>query len=168
MVRKLHDTQCPTDIEDSILNFIPLTDMVRFGTFDLRLPLTFKLEVEKTETPKGNKRAGGGGGGQQDTPGGNKKKQKQGETKTPNTHQPEQFKMRTGETWPTTFANKNIQGRVQWDTDDETIKMCPRWFTGGYCFPNCHHKSSHVKADKIPVDKFAAYKSFLEHTRTGN
>ena len=53
-----------TDVEDGILNFIPLIDMVRFGTFDLRLPLTFKLEVEKSESPKAKKRAGGVGGQQ--------------------------------------------------------------------------------------------------------
>ena len=159
-----------TDVEDGILNFIPLIDMVRFGTFDLRLPLTFKLEVEKSESPKANKRAGGVGGQQEGT-GGNKnnnKKQKQSEPRIPNSTQPEQFKMRTGETWPTTFANKNIQGRVQWDANDETIKMCPRWFTGGYCFANCHHKSSHVTADEIPADKMSAYKAFIDNIRGGN
>ena len=163
-----------TDVEDSILNFITLTDNVRLGIFDLRLPLTFKLETEKTDTPKDNKRAAGGGGGQQEASGGNatnnnkKKKQKQSDPRIPNTHQPEQFKMKTGETWPTTFANKNIQGRVQWDANDETIKMCPRWFTGGYCFANCHHKSSHVTADEIPSDKMSAYKAFIDNIRGGN
>jgi hypothetical protein len=85
-----------------------------------------------------------------------------------NENQPEQFKMRAGEAWATTFANKNIQARVQWGTGDDTTKMCPRWFIAGYCFENCFHKASHVKANEIPADKLASFKTFLDGARTGS
>ena len=82
--------------------------------------------------------------------------------KVTNKHQPEQFKMKTGETWQTTFAHKDVRNRVPWEGD---VKMCPRWFIGGYCFANCFHKSSHVKDTDIPADKLAAFKSFLDNIR---
>ena len=157
-----------TDVEDSILNFTPLIDTVRLGIFDLRLPLTFKIETEKTETPpKENKRAGGGGSQQEtsETSSSKKKKQKTA-PRIVNSHQPEQFKIRPGETWATHYANKNVQSRVQWGSD-ETVRMCPRWFIAGYCFDNCYHKASHVTADEVPADKAAAFKTFLDNIRGG-
>lgn len=157
-----------TRVDDGILNFHPLIDTVRFGTFDLRLPLTFK-ESKPENTNTKNKKAGGGGsgGGDDDADNGAKgkkrRKSEQSERIT-NEHQPEHFKMKDGETWPTHFANKNVNSRVPWK-DDGDAKMCPRWFIGGYCFKNCFHKISHVKADEIPSDKMTAFKTFLNQIR---
>lgn len=71
--------------------------------------------------------------------------------------------MKPGETWQTTFAHKDVRNRVPWEGAD--IKMCPRWFIGGYCFLNCHHKSSHVKDTEVPPNKLAAFKTFLDNIR---
>lgn len=157
-----------TEVDDSVLNFLPLVNSVRYGTFELRLPLTFKTkEQDRAPTAKANnKRPHGGGNGSGDTAddaaaAGNPKKKKKG-TKVTNEHQPDQFKMRTGETWATHFANKNVNQRVPWDSE---AKMCPRWFIAGYCFDNCYHKSSHVKADDIPAEKLTEFKSFLDNIR---
>ena len=157
-----------SEVDDGILNFTPLVDSIRFSNFDLRLPLTFTTVQDKpTEAKSSNKRKGGSGGsggsgGDQENSNENSKKKKKGGNKVNNTHQPDQFKMRMGETWQTHFANKNVDKRVTWEGD---AKMCPRWFIGGYCFDNCFHKSSHVNADDIPAEKAAAFKSFLDTIR---
>jgi hypothetical protein len=127
-----------TAVDDSILNFLPLVNTVRYGTFELCLPLTFTKEQEKAApSTKSNKRPNGGGGGggggdPDDAPGkdGSAKK-KHKSVRVINEHQPKQFKMRTGETWATNFANKGVQNKVPWG-EAETIKMCPRWFIGGF------------------------------------
>jgi hypothetical protein len=122
-----------TAVDDGILNFLPLVDTIRYSTFDLRLPLTFIKEQEKpTPSTKSNKcqngGGGGGGGGDPDDGAGGDgtQKKKKKSAKIINEHQPEQFKMRNGETWATNFANKCVQNQVPWDAD--MIKMCPRWF----------------------------------------
>ena len=158
-----------TEVDDGILNFLPLVDSVRYATFELRLPLTFTIkEQERAQGVKTNNKrpngGGGGGGGDPDDAAttGNPKKKKKQNNRVTNKHQPEQFKMRTGETWATHFTNKNVNQRVPWDAE---AKMCPRWFIAGYCFDNCFHKSSHVKADDIPAEKSTAFKSFLDNIR---
>ncbi len=169
MAQQLHDATRRSDVDDGILNFLPLMDGVRYGTFDLRLPLTFKLaEPDKPEMKDNKKR--GGGSGQNDSAGGEteNKKKKQKSVRSPNDDQPEQFKMRAGKTWATTFTNKNVQAHVQWGSGDDTTKMCPRWFIAGYCFENCFHKTSHVKANEIPADKLANFKTFLDGIRNGS
>ena len=160
-----------TAVDDSILNFLPLVNTVCYGTFELRLPLTFAKEQDKAApSAKPNKRPNGGGGGggggdPDDAPvGDGSARKKRKSVRVTNEHQPDQFKMRTGESWAANFANKGVQNRVPWG-DVETIKMCPRWFIGGFCFDNCHHKSSHVKDTEIPPDKFTAFKSFLDGLR---
>lgn len=155
------------DIDDGILNFLPLIDSVRYGIFDLRLPLTFKLsDAESPDDPKNNKRGGGGGQGDAATGNPQKKKKQKGEPRIENAHQPEQFKMKTGETWASNFANKNVQSRVPWG--DGNTKMCPRWFIAGFCFDNCYHKNSHVKSDEVPPEKLTAFKTFLDNIRGSN
>ena len=158
-------------VDDSVLHFRPLVQMVQYSTFNLTLPLTFTKATEKTEpatkssTKNGNKGGGGGGGDDPsngDNEGQNPNKKRKKSEKVTNKHQPEQFKMKTGETWQTTFAHKDVRNRVPWEGD---VKMCPRWFIGGYCFANCFHKSSHVKDTDIPADKLAAFKSFLDNIR---
>ena len=161
-----------TDVDDSTLNFLPLVESVRFGTFDLRLPLTFK-EPKTEPVTKHNKRTGNGGGGggdddQATTGNSQKKKRKSDNERIVNENQPEQFKMKQGETWATHFANKNVQSRVPWgDSESSNVKMCPRWFIAGHCFKNCYHKTSHVKADEVPTDKSTAFKTFLDNIRNG-
>ena len=54
--------------------------------------------------------------------------------------------MLAGETWAINFANKNVDKRPKWN---EKNNMCPRWFLQKYCFNNCKHKESHIKAEKL-------------------
>lgn len=54
----------------------------------------------------------------------------------------------------------HLDERVKWGTDGVVV-MCPRWHSRGYCFPDCHHRDSHVKSEEVPKDKNAAYKQYL-------
>jgi hypothetical protein len=89
--------------------------MVRYGTFDLRLPSVFSTPF-KPKADNGaaiQKRKGN-----QDVAEAKKKKDNQGEqqgkkNRVTNPDPPiEAFKFRPGETWARTFAHKNISGRV--------------------------------------------------------
>ena len=156
-----------TEVDDSILNYIPLVKSIQFCNFDLRLPLTFtKFQEKAPEQKSSNKRKGGngvsGGDGENSSTAENSKKKKKAGNKVTNTDQADQFKMRTGETWQSNFANKHIEKRVVWEGE---AKMCPRWHIAGYCFDNCFHKASHVNAGDIPADKVTAFKSFLDTIR---
>jgi hypothetical protein len=43
------------------------------------------------------------------------------------------------------FASKNINKMPKWN---DKCCACPQWFLQKYCFSNCKHKDSHVKANK--------------------
>ena len=68
--------------------------------------------------------------------------------------------MKHNESWQGNFANRNIKGHVPWGPNN--CKMCPRWFINGYCFEDCAHAASHVKASEVPADKKSAFSNFME------
>ena len=78
--------------------------------------------------------------------------------KVVNHHAPASFCLLVGENYKSTFANKHVEARPMWN---DNCKMCPRWYTLGYCFADCKHKASHVPGDEISADKKAAYDKFL-------
>ncbi len=67
--------------------------------------------------------------------------------------------MLTNKTWAINFANKNVSSCPKFN---EKSMMCPRWLLQKYCFNNCKHKDSHVKADKIPADRVTAMKEWIK------
>lgn len=145
---------CHTRVDDSMLNFTPLVEHVRFGTFFVQLPLTF-INATKAESKSssGGKtlKSTRGQGRQRDKADGKKKKRKS--TKVDNPSQPESCKLQTGETWATHFANRGFNDRVDWNGE---FTMCPR-----FCFADCTNKDSHVKSEEIPADKLSAFQQFM-------
>ncbi len=57
------------------------------------------------------------------------------------------------------FASKNINKRPKWN---DKCRACPQWFLQKYCFSNCKHKDSHVKANKIPEDNLVSMKAWIK------
>ena len=150
-------------VDDSILNFTPLIENIRFGTFFVQLPSTF-INPADTE-PK----SGSGGKNTTKRPGDKRdddesagKKKKKKSNKIDNTSQPESCRLQTGETWATHFAHKGFNDRVTWNGD---CKMCPRWFIQGYCFSDCTNADSHVKSEDLPADKLTAFQQFMRSCR---
>lgn len=156
-------------VDDTMLNFHPIIDSVRFGTFSVTLPITF-VSTNKTPDPDthvkpNNKRTGdgnngaGGGGGETAQ---KSKKQRRDTAKVKNSSPPDSCKLLAGETWATHFAHKGFNERVDWDG---SCKMCPRWFIRGYCYSDCINAPSHVTEDSIPADKLAAFQQFMRSCR---
>jgi hypothetical protein len=153
-------------INDSLLDFKSIIEQVRFGTFELRLPSAFskpttmpQKEEDKSTAPKQK-----GIGKAKDNSNNRKKKQeKEVNKQIINKNPVEAFKLKEGETWAGTFANKNISNCVPWSGNE--CKMCPHWFIHGHCFKNCFHANSHVSASKVPSTKVLAFVAFMQEIR---
>jgi hypothetical protein len=76
-----------------------------------------------------------------------------------------EFKVKEGETWAGTFGNKLVFKRPAWNIK---AKMCPRWHIHGHCFKNCVNADSHVEASKIPAEKIAKFREFMDAIRDLN
>lgn len=144
---------CRTQVDDSMLNFTPIIESVRFGTFNVTLPITFVPTKDKTDTPasSGSKRKAPSNNKDDDE---NTQKKKarakdRNSQRVQNDSQPDSCKPQTGETWATHFANKGFNDRVDWDG---TCKMCPRWLIRGFCFADCINATSHVKSESLPTN----------------
>ncbi len=149
-------------VDDSILNFEPVIDQVRFGSFDIILPPTFisKADEKEKTKPKKNKNGPDNNGTNRD--GKNRR--------VVNSSPPDNFKLRTNEAWATHFANR-LTGRVVWETTPENepnIYMCARWLITGHCFANCHNAKSHVGASDIPPEKFQAFTTYMANCRSAH
>ena len=162
-------------VDDGALNFNPMIEMVRYGTFDCRLPSVF------SSPPKPKQDDGAAAGiqkrkGNQDAAEGRKKRDQQNngevreqKNRITNPEPPiEAFKLRPGETWARTFAHKNISGRVPWGSGPENCKMCPRWFIMNQCFDDCYHAASHVKESEVPAEKLTAFSAYMKAIRSNN
>ncbi len=75
-----------------------------------------------------------------------------------NKHPQAKLCMLVNKTWAINFANKNINNHPKWG---KKSRCCPHWFLNRYCFSNCKHKESHIKANKIPVMTLAKMKSWI-------
>ena len=151
-------------VDDSILNFSPIIEAIRFGTFAVTLPLTFATPKDKnTPAP-----TGGAKRQERKDDDDNQAKKKKGRTqgreggRVTNDSPPASCNLQQGETWGTHFANKGVADRIDWNG---TCKMCPRWFIRGFCFPNCVNTASHVKSEEIPADKLTAFEGFMRTCR---
>ncbi len=147
------------NVDDSILNFASVIDSVRFGNFDIILPPTFTTPPVTEDKPKNKKNKNG-----PDKPQNDQNKNRMVE----NENQPEQFKLRPGETWIALFAGKTT-GRVVWEetaASQPNIFMCARWFITGHCFSNCHNVKSHVATNDIPAEKLTAFGVYMTTCRS--
>ena len=73
----------------------------------------------------------------------------------------EELKMKENESWENVFCGNNACKRISW-SGDAKIKMCPRWHSRGYCFPDCRYAVSHVPDTEVPGAKRIAYKAYLK------
>jgi hypothetical protein len=148
-------------VDDSILNFDPVIDQVRFGSFDIILPPTFTTKADEKEKEKSKKNKNGSDTNNTKKDGGNKNRLVE------NSSPPDNFKLRPTEAWATHFANK-LTGRVVWEetaASQPNIFMCARWFITGHCFSNCHNAKSHVATNDVPPDKLSAFSSYMATCR---
>jgi hypothetical protein len=148
-------------VNDSLLKSI--IQQVHFGTFELRLPSAFskptpmpQQEKDKSAAPKQK----GKGKVKDGSDNGKKKQEKEVNKQIINNYPLEAFKLKEGETWASTFANKNVSNCVPWSSNE--CKMCPHWFIHGHCFKNCFHADSHISASKVPSTKVLAFVAFMQ------
>jgi hypothetical protein len=151
-----------TQVNNNILNFNDLLDQVLNGSFQMNLPPSFKKIKNSPRNapsikPKQAKAWNEGEGN-----GGNKKKQKSenghgNQVKT--AAQDEDFAVAEGKTWKETFSKQFPQDHPTWEGK---INMCARWHIKGDCYNNCQCIASHVRKDKIPVDKKAHMLTFMK------
>ena len=153
-----------SNINDSIINFAHLVCQVLFGSFHITLPPTFKMKAPINNSASNNdmKKNDGHDDGKEGK-GRKKKKGNKNREMVQNKAPHPDLCMLTNETWAINFANKNISSRPKFN--DKSI-MCPRWLLQKYCFNNCKHKDSHVKADKIPVNRVTAMKEWIKSCRS--
>ena len=153
-----------SDVDDSIIDFAHLVSQVLFGSFHITLPPTFKMKAPIDDSASNNdtKKHDGNDDGKGDK-GKKKKKGDEAREMVQNKAPHPDLCMLSTETWAINFANKNVNSRPKFN--DKSV-MCPRWLLQKYCFNNCKHKDSHVKADKIPADKVTAMKEWIKSCRS--
>ena len=153
-----------SDVDDSIIDFAHLVSQVFFGSFHITLPPTFKMKAPIDDSASNNdtKKHDGNNDGKGDN-GKKKKKGDEAREMVQNKAPHPDLCMLSTETWAINFANKNVNSRPKFN--DKSV-MCPRWLLQKYCFNNCKHKDSHVKADEIPADKVTAMKEWIKSCRS--
>eukprot|EP00957_Ditylum_brightwellii_P099183 7553984-Ditylum_brightwellii.AAC.1 len=72
------------------------------------------------------------------------------------------FKMKEGEDWKSTFCGKFAEARLTWKG---MVKMCPCWNTKSGCFKDYKHGESHAKASQISEKKRAEHRAYLSKVR---
>jgi hypothetical protein len=148
-------------VDNSIINFSHLVSQVLFSSFHITLPPTFKMKSPSKEsaTPAGTKKANSNNSGGGDK--GKRKKKKADDARDMikiEVSHPE-LCMLAGKTWAINLANKSIDKCPKWN---KKTSMCPRWFLQKYCFNNCKHKESQVKADDIPAEQVTSMKNWIK------
>ena len=144
-----------SEVNDKIVDFNILVNDILDNRFTVCLLLAFK-HTNNVET---NSSVLGAPSGDQK---GKRKRDSEGPERILNTNQQEEFKIKKGEDWKIFCGNKT-QDRIDWN--DDGCKMCPRWHSKGFCFPDCNNKASHVTKDKIPPGKAKSYKAYLVNLR---
>ncbi len=145
-------TQNRCKVDNSIINFSHLVSQVLFGSFHITLSPTFKIKSpnEESATPAGTKKANSNNSGGGDEGKRKKKKADEARDMIKNEAPHPELCMLAGKTWAIDVENKNVNKRPKWN---KKTNMCPRWFLQKYCFNNCKHKESHIKADNIPAEQ---------------
>ena len=144
-----------SEVDDSIVDFKDIITSIKSRTFFTRLPPTFKSimngsdddGVDPKRSPKKRKV--------------NEGRKDDSVEQVKNADQIQEFKIRPGEDWRSVFCG-NPGDRVSWNDKE---RMCPRWHSKGFCFPNCNNKSSHVPEDKVTEIKKKEYRGYLKKIR---
>jgi hypothetical protein len=155
-----HTYHTCAEVKDSIVQFDDLIDKVLNRTFHLILPSTFKkvqgaISVAERKSDEPKKEGGKDGDKKQQNQNGNRKIVK-------NPGQPEEFKLKEGETWKDTFSKMLLQDRPAWT---DKVKMCMHWHIKADCYDNCSRVISHVTKDNIPGNKKELFFTFMKKCR---
>ena len=157
-------TQCKrardrADVNDSILNFGGIIEDILNNKSICNLPATFfRLEKEVTSTSDGgreqkkrkvqNKRNG----------------QSEEDERVFNKKPIDEFKCKGEEDWK--LLCKAARHKPSWpDPSNPHCKMCHRFHSKQYCFPDCKNKASHVPREKVPDEKHKEYNAYLKRAR---
>lgn len=151
-----------SDVNDRILDFSDVIEMVLNGTFTMPLPPSFQKVNSEDATDKrsGDNLVKEGSGKKQKSD----KKEKKDSAPVKNNSQHDSFKMKAGETWKKTFKSAHADSRPSWN-GEKTKKMCIRWHIHGECFESCDRKESHVPKEDIPADKVVEMCTFIAKCR---
>jgi hypothetical protein len=144
-----------TQVNNRILQFKDLIDIVFNGTFHVNLPPSFaKVSGQATtlSAPTENKQANGKNkGGSEGRKGQKKQTSDDGNGNlVKNTTQPVKFKLTAGELWKDNFAT--ILPHDQPALMDK-IWMCARWHLKRDCYDNCARAVSHMTNNNIHNEK---------------
>jgi hypothetical protein len=147
------------NVNDRIIDFSNVIELVLNGTFTMPLPPSFQRINSKAAINKhsGNYLA------KED----NKKKQRSDKKEKQeklviikNEHQHESFKMKQNKSRKRNFKLAYVDSRPSWDSK-KTKKMCIKWHFHGECFNSCDRKESHVPKEDIPPTKVKEMCAFM-------
>ena len=149
------------EVNDRIVDFDNLFEDLLDGRFSCMLPAVFKvrapLQPPTVSNPFDQERGRSTKGNKRDV-------DKNGGGRINNENMVEDFKMKENRSWGNVFCGNNACKRISWN-GDEKIKMCPRWHSRGYCYPNCNNKASHVPDTEVPGAKRTEYRAYLKEVR---
>ena len=146
-----------SEVNDSIINFRPLVDLVLEGQFVQTLPPVFSMNsnrMKERDFDPPTKKARS----EKDK---NDDKGKRAFEK--NDTQIDSFKLKDGETWGN-FCGTCAESKPDWAPK----KMCHRWNIRGYCFNDCVNKASHVAGSEIPKEKEKEFQTWMSMCRRMN
>jgi hypothetical protein len=152
------------DVNDRIIDFSDVIELILNGTFTMPLPPSFKRINSKAAI---NKRSSNDLA-KEDSKKEQKSDKKEKQEKlviVKNKHQHKSFKMNQNKSWKRFFKSAYIDSRPSWD-GKKTKKMCIKWHIHGECFENCNRKESHVPKEDIPPAKVKEMCAFMAKCRS--
>ena len=147
-----------SEVNDAIVNFRELVNDVILGRFNVILPATVQMKGEDlVEDGVHGEVASGLSNGKRKREDDNSSKKS-----ITNTERVEGLELREGESWKDVFCGEASKERVRWN---KSCFMCPRWFSRGFCFSDCHNKESHVSKSNLSEAKEKEYRGYLKRVR---
>ena len=146
------------DVNDHIIDFIPVMNEIVLDTFQVNLPATFappkikKEDEDNTEEPPRKRKRRG-------------ENENEKENKVVNNNIPTEFRLLEGEDYKAVFSGRCVEDRPIWNVGNAKCRMCPRWWIIGICFRDCRNAKSHVPTSDLPANKKSAFVEFLEKAR---
>ena len=139
-----------SEVNDNIIDFRSLVELVLNGQFVQTLPPVFTMTARKDDEKGG------------DPPYKKAKKENDSEKERviKNETQIEGFKMKSGKKWDH-FCGACADSTPDWGTK----KMCHRWHIRGYCFSDCRNKASHAEKGEISKEKETEFLTWMGKCR---
>lgn len=140
------------DVDDSLLSFDNILQLVRTRNFSYILPPSIRAVVEAEEEAESK----------------SSKKRKTGNDTTSDKSQRTNNEG-TIDAWikPLDIYNNKVRNNKEHLEKRPTFneeKICHRWHSRGYCFSNCNNSKTHVKSSSLPAQTKKEYKNWLDET----